>query len=183
MCHHHSPAVLPFCITGKELKPIYHLGAVIGTKAPFWDQRDEFGDTNLLVVKPEEGRSLARALGSHWVVLMRRHGATVAGTSLRDCVFRTIYSCRNAEYQVQAEGLGTIGPLNTGEAAAGGRDPSAAGAVEPRLGILGAARREEGRGAATPKSPKRGAARRASVSGRRKSAPRSAKKTARKGNR
>ena len=27
--------------------------------------RDEFGDTNLLVVKPEEGASLARALGKH----------------------------------------------------------------------------------------------------------------------
>ena len=30
---------------------------------PFWDQHDEFGDTNMLVVKPEEGASLARALG------------------------------------------------------------------------------------------------------------------------
>jgi ribulose-5-phosphate 4-epimerase/fuculose-1-phosphate aldolase len=120
VCHHHSPAVLPFCITGKKLRPVYHLGAVIGDDAPFWDQRDEFGDTNLLVVKPEEGRSLAKALGSNWVVLMRRHGATVAGTSLRDLVFRTVYSCRNAEYQVQAEGLGAISPLNAGEIAGAG---------------------------------------------------------------
>ena len=35
----------------------------MGASAPFWDSRDEFGDTNLLVVKPEEGASLARALG------------------------------------------------------------------------------------------------------------------------
>ena len=63
VCHHHSPAVLPFCLTGKKLTPVYHLGAVIGLNAPFWDQRDEFGDTNLLVIKPEEGRSLALALG------------------------------------------------------------------------------------------------------------------------
>ena len=42
--------------------PVFHLGAVIGDEAPFWDQRDEFGDTNLLVVKPEEGaRSPARS--------------------------------------------------------------------------------------------------------------------------
>jgi HCOMODA/2-hydroxy-3-carboxy-muconic semialdehyde decarboxylase len=32
---------------------------------PFWDSRDEFGDTNLIVAKAEEGASLARALGSH----------------------------------------------------------------------------------------------------------------------
>ena len=73
VCHHHSPAVLPFCITGMELEPVFHLGAVLGTAAPFWDSRDEFGDTNMLVVKPEEGRSLAKALGAHWMVLMRRH--------------------------------------------------------------------------------------------------------------
>jgi HCOMODA/2-hydroxy-3-carboxy-muconic semialdehyde decarboxylase len=182
VCHHHSPAVLPFCITGKELKPIYHLGAVIGAKAPFWDQRDEFGDTNLLVVKPEEGRSLARALGSHWVVLMRRHGATVAGTSLRDCVFRTIYSCRNAEYQLQAEGLGAIGPLSAGEAAQ-------AGEIHQQPGPLNRAweywmRRVEKKGEAPPRpSPKRGAARRAGVAGRRKSTPRGVKETARKGRR
>jgi ribulose-5-phosphate 4-epimerase/fuculose-1-phosphate aldolase len=115
VCHHHAPAVMQFCVSGEELVPIFHLGAVIGTKAPFWDQRDEFGDTNLLVIKPEEGRSLARALGPHWVVLMRRHGATVAGTSLRETVFRSIYSCRNAEFQAQARALGRVDQLTTGE--------------------------------------------------------------------
>ena len=60
VCHHHSPSVLPFCITGTELVPVFHLGAVLGTAAPFWDSRDDFGDTNMLVIKPEEGRSLAR---------------------------------------------------------------------------------------------------------------------------
>ena len=54
---------------------MFHLPAVIG-KVPFWDQRDEFGGTNMLVVKPEEGASLARSLGQNWMVLMRRHGAT-----------------------------------------------------------------------------------------------------------
>jgi len=57
VCHHHSPSVLPFCITGIELVPVFHMGAVLGTAAPFWDSRDEFGDTNMLVVKPEEGET------------------------------------------------------------------------------------------------------------------------------
>ena len=86
--HHHAHAVLPYAISGREMVPVFHLGAVIG-QVPFWDQRDEFGDTNMLVIKPEEGASLARALGPHWMVLMRRHGATVAGMSLRELTFRT----------------------------------------------------------------------------------------------
>jgi ribulose-5-phosphate 4-epimerase/fuculose-1-phosphate aldolase len=116
VCHHHSPSVLPFCITGIDLVPVFHLGAVLGTAAPFWDSRDDFGDTNMLVIKPEEGRSLAKALGSHWMVLMRRHGATLAGTSLRELVFRTVYSHANAEIQLRSMMLGKIGALSRGEA-------------------------------------------------------------------
>ena len=61
VCHHHAPAVMPFCIAGVPIVPVFHLGAAAGETLPFWNQRDEFGDTNLLVVKPEEGRSLARS--------------------------------------------------------------------------------------------------------------------------
>jgi ribulose-5-phosphate 4-epimerase/fuculose-1-phosphate aldolase len=117
VCHHHAISVLPYCITGVELVPVMHLGAALGGKVPFWDSRDEFGDTALLVSKPEEGRSLARALGDRWMVLLRRHGATVAGRSLRECVFRSIYTCRNAELQSRASGIGSISTLSAGEVA------------------------------------------------------------------
>jgi HCOMODA/2-hydroxy-3-carboxy-muconic semialdehyde decarboxylase len=90
VCHHHSPAIMPFCVSGDPVVPVFHLGAAMGPVAPFWDSRDDFGDTNLLVVKPAEGASLARALGAHHMVLMRRHGATVVGASLRELVFRAI---------------------------------------------------------------------------------------------
>jgi HCOMODA/2-hydroxy-3-carboxy-muconic semialdehyde decarboxylase len=115
VCHHHAPSVLPFCISGTELKPVYHLGATLGGKVPFWDARDDFGDTNLIVAKPEEGASLARALGAHWIVLMRRHGATVAGTTLEELTFRTIYTARNAALQIEAHALGYVSPLNPAE--------------------------------------------------------------------
>jgi ribulose-5-phosphate 4-epimerase/fuculose-1-phosphate aldolase len=115
VCHHHAPAVMPFCITGKPIVPVLHLGAAIGEEVPFWDQHDEFGDTNLLVVKPEEGRSLARALGSNSVVLMKRHGATVIGASLRELVSRSIYLCWNADYQFRASLIGELQPLHPGE--------------------------------------------------------------------
>jgi HCOMODA/2-hydroxy-3-carboxy-muconic semialdehyde decarboxylase len=116
VCHHHCPAFMPLLATGTDYMPIFHLGAVGGIRPPFWDQRDEFGDTNMLVIKPEEGASLARALGKHWMVLMMRHGVTVAGTGVRDCVFRSVFSARNAEYQVRAMTLGSdIATLSTGE--------------------------------------------------------------------
>ncbi len=115
VCHHHASAIMPFCISGDPIVPVFHLGAAMGPVAPFWDSRDEFGDTNLLVVKPAEGASLARALGKHAMVLMRRHGATVVGGSLRELVFRAIYSCDNARYLSEAKRLGNFSPLSPGE--------------------------------------------------------------------
>jgi ribulose-5-phosphate 4-epimerase/fuculose-1-phosphate aldolase len=113
--HHHAPAVMPFAIAGKPIVPVFHLGATMGEDAPFWDQHDEFGDTNLLVVKPEEGQSLARALGQHSAVMMNRHGATVVGASLKELVSRAIFMCQNADYQLRALALGTPQPLYRGE--------------------------------------------------------------------
>jgi HCOMODA/2-hydroxy-3-carboxy-muconic semialdehyde decarboxylase len=115
VCHHHAPAVMPFAIAGVPIVPVFHLGAAMGEEMPFWDQHDEFGDTNLLVVKPEEGRSLARALGTHSAVLMNRHGATVAAGGLKELVSRSIFMCQNAEYQLRAQMLSASAPLHRGE--------------------------------------------------------------------
>jgi HCOMODA/2-hydroxy-3-carboxy-muconic semialdehyde decarboxylase len=115
VCHHHAPAVLPFCIAGVPIVPVFHLGAAIGETVPFWDQHDEFGDTNMLVAKLDEGRSLARALGPHAAVLMRRHGATIVGGDIRQLVARSIFMCLNADYQLKAHMLGKVTQLSSGE--------------------------------------------------------------------
>ena len=120
VCHHHADSVLPFCVAGVPIVPVFHLGATMGHTAPFWDSRDEFGDTNMLVSSAEEGASLARVLGEHWVALMRRHGAVVAGRSLRECVFRAVHLKQNAEMQLRAAALGGISPLSAGETALAG---------------------------------------------------------------
>ncbi len=116
VCHHHAPSILPFCVSGAELKPVFHLGATMGDVVPFWDSRDEFGNTSLIVKEPAEGASLARALGPHWTVLMRRHGATVAGRTLEELVFRCVYTAHNAAIQTHAKMLGHVGPLTAEEA-------------------------------------------------------------------
>lgn len=120
VCHHHAPAMLPFCVTGTTLRPLFHLGATMGGVVPLWDSQDEFGDTNLLVSTEAQGMSLARALGLHWTVLMRGHGVTVAGRSVRELVFRAVYGMRNAELHLRAAALGPLQPLTQGEAEAAG---------------------------------------------------------------
>ena len=115
ICHHHAPAMMPYAISRAAMVPVYHLGASMGLQVPFWDSRDDFGSTALVLVKPEEGRSLAKALGQGWTILMGRHGATAAGKSIRECVFRTIFSCKNAELQTQAHLLGHVEPLSEKE--------------------------------------------------------------------
>ncbi len=106
VCHHHAPAFMPLLATRTDFVPVFALGNVGGNKPPFWDQRDEFGDTDLLVVTPAHGASLARALGRHWMALMNRHGVTVVGKSVRECAYRAITACRNADFQVRAMALG-----------------------------------------------------------------------------
>lgn len=115
ICHHHSGDILPFCVTDVPFHPVFHLGGTSGHSVPIWDSRDEFGDTGLVVIKPEEGRSLARGLGPSSMILMRHHGATVVGQSIQDMVFRTVFTTRNAEVLGRAHAIGKVDPLTHGE--------------------------------------------------------------------
>jgi ribulose-5-phosphate 4-epimerase/fuculose-1-phosphate aldolase len=116
--HHHSPSVIPFSVTSAELSPLMHMCAGIGTHVPTWDSRTKFGDTNLLVTGGAMATDLAAALGPRPVILMRGHGCVVAGLSLREVVFNSIYLQLNAELQMRATALGDITFLSEGEVAA-----------------------------------------------------------------
>jgi ribulose-5-phosphate 4-epimerase/fuculose-1-phosphate aldolase len=116
--HNHSPAVIPFAITGAPLRPVMHMCASMGGDIPVWDSRTSFGDTNLLVTAMPMARDLAAALGGRAVALMRGHGCIVAGGSLREVVFNAIYLQLNADLQLKASALGEITFLSDGEIAA-----------------------------------------------------------------
>lgn len=120
VCHHHAPSIMPFCTSDAELAPVFHLGATMGATVPLWDSQDDFGDTDLIVSTRDQGDSLARALATNWTVLMRGHGATVAGRSIRELTFRTIYGARNAEVQWKAAQIGVVRPLTAREATSAG---------------------------------------------------------------
>jgi len=113
--HNHSPSVIPFGVTGKKLKPFLHLCAHIGHEVPTWDSRDTFGDTTLLVGDMAMGRDLAKLLGARPTMLMRGHGATVVGRTVRHAVFVSVYLEVAAKLQMQAMALGDIKFLSPGE--------------------------------------------------------------------
>ena len=105
--HSHSPAVVPFGVTGAPLRPLYHMSAFLSGGVPVWDIRAAAGgDTDMLVRTPALGRALAQTLGARPVVLMRGHGVVVVGTSLPQAVFRSVYTELNARLQSEAMALG-----------------------------------------------------------------------------
>jgi HCOMODA/2-hydroxy-3-carboxy-muconic semialdehyde decarboxylase len=104
--HSHSPSTIPFGVTGTRLRPLMHMCAGIGTRIPIWDSRHQFGDSNLLVVNMDMGRDLAAVLGGRPVTLMRGHGCVVAGGSLREVVFNSVYLEVNADLQLKSQSLG-----------------------------------------------------------------------------
>jgi len=114
--HSHAPAVVPFGVTGTRLRPVWHMSAFLGTEVPVYEIRDFAGDdTDLLIRSNELGESLARTLGHTNVVLMRGHGATIVGATLKEVVFRSVFTHMNAELQMNALQLGEVNYLTPGE--------------------------------------------------------------------
>jgi ribulose-5-phosphate 4-epimerase/fuculose-1-phosphate aldolase len=115
--HNHSPSLIPFCNSDTRLRPMVGNAGFLGEGAPVFDIRtvDDDGDLNVCTVP--QGRGLARALGSHCVVLLRGHGAVVVGDTVRQVVRRAIIAETNARQQIQATMLGPVHFLTASEIA------------------------------------------------------------------
>jgi len=107
--HNHCHAVLPFTVTSEPLRPIVHTCATIGLHIPVWDAHTTFGDTSLLVSNINMARDLAHTLAHKTTVLMRGHGCTVVGRSVREAVYTAVYLRLNAQLQLEASRL--AGPV------------------------------------------------------------------------
>jgi ribulose-5-phosphate 4-epimerase/fuculose-1-phosphate aldolase len=112
--HNHAQEVIPFTVADVELRPLLHVAAPMGIP-PVWDIESVFGATDLLVRTQEQGQELAGALGDGRAVLMRGHGATVVGSSLREAVLTAIYLMVNAKVQATAMQLGSTKFLSSEE--------------------------------------------------------------------
>lgn len=115
--HSHSMAVIPFgLVKGFSFRAVTHMGSFIGTCAPVFEIRDVVGEDNdLLISSPKLGAALAKCLGDGTVVLMRGHGSTAVGNSLKQAVFRAVYTEQNARVLSEALRIGPVTGLSEGE--------------------------------------------------------------------
>jgi ribulose-5-phosphate 4-epimerase/fuculose-1-phosphate aldolase len=118
--HCHTPSLIPFAVCTKvDLKPLYHMSGFLGRGAARFEIRKYAGMTNLLVSTPALGKSLAESLGDKEIVLMRGHGATMVGETVRHSVYRAIYAALNAAMQTEAMRMGEVTYLESEEAELG----------------------------------------------------------------
>jgi HCOMODA/2-hydroxy-3-carboxy-muconic semialdehyde decarboxylase len=127
--HSHSPAVIPFGVSSTALRPLYHMSAFLGDAVPIFEIRTVGGPaTDMLIRNAALGAALAATLGPRPVALLRGHGSVAVGTSIRQAVFRAVYTEVNARLEAEALRLGTVTFLNEQEAT------SAAAVIDGQIG-------------------------------------------------
>lgn len=116
--HSHSPAIIPFgVVASARLRPVCHMSGFLHPASPVFEIRDTGGmSTDMLVRNSELGAALADTRGTHAVILMRGHGSTTVGGTLRQAVFRAVYAEVNARLQAAAMALGPVTYLSADEA-------------------------------------------------------------------
>ncbi|WP_128643470.1 class II aldolase/adducin family protein [Rhodococcus opacus] len=116
--HSHSPSVIPFSLCATPLRPVIHMaGFLASERTPVYEISDYAGDaSDLLITSAGLGASLAITLAGDSVALMRGHGSVTAGSSLRESVYRAVYTEVNARIQLEAHSLGNPRYLSAGEA-------------------------------------------------------------------
>ena len=115
--HSHSHSIVPLSVVkGTRLRALFHMAGFIGKEAPVFEIRATDGDaTDLLISSPELGRALAEHFRNSDIVLMRGHGSTVVGPTVKNAVYRAVYAELNARYQLQASQLGEVTYLTEDE--------------------------------------------------------------------
>lgn len=100
VCHIHSRMVTVIGIAGRDLVPVTNYAAFLGPGPvpTYTDPR--------LVLTPEKGDALARALGGHRACVMRNHGGVVVGPDIRQTVVASVYLEENAIRQYMALQIG-----------------------------------------------------------------------------
>ena len=118
--HSHSHAIVPLSVVkGMRLRALFHMAGFVSQGAPVFEIREAGGDgTDLLISNQALGRALAEHFDRHDIVLMRGHGSTVVGGSIKQAVYRAVYAELNARYQTEAMRLGEVTFLTEAESRA-----------------------------------------------------------------
>jgi HCOMODA/2-hydroxy-3-carboxy-muconic semialdehyde decarboxylase len=123
--HSHALALILFSIVKETLWPVFHMSSFLAQGVPVFEIRDDAGMTDLLVRTPAIGASLAKSLADKDVVLMRGHGATIVGPSIKEAVYRAVYTMINAELQERARRFDSPTYLSAEEATIADKSRSA----------------------------------------------------------
>ena len=106
--HTHDLAVIPFGLAGIALKPVVVQAGFLPPETPLFEVRDANKNQDkrgMLVINADLGAALAQRLGANPVILMRGHGDTVVGRSVREATVRTIYTHIDAQAEAAALAL------------------------------------------------------------------------------
>jgi HCOMODA/2-hydroxy-3-carboxy-muconic semialdehyde decarboxylase len=95
------------------------MSGFLGRGVARFEIREVAGMTDMLCSTPQLGAALAKSLADKQIVLMRGHGATMAGQSIKHSVFRALYAALNATMQMDAMRLGEVTYLADEEAMKG----------------------------------------------------------------
>jgi ribulose-5-phosphate 4-epimerase/fuculose-1-phosphate aldolase len=102
--HSHSQSVIPLSLTNIKLKPVVAQAGFLPLETPTFeirDARDKDG-RGMQITNEKRGAALAKALGNDPVILMRGHGDTVVGHSIKQAVVFAVYVDVDARMQSQA---------------------------------------------------------------------------------
>jgi L-fuculose-phosphate aldolase len=98
--HTHPTYTVAFSATGRPLRPISQPSAAFADGLPLYT------GTIDLIRSPETGAGVARALGSHKAVVMRSHGAAIAGAGIAEAVMLALALENACQIQILAESTG-----------------------------------------------------------------------------
>ncbi len=108
--HCHSPYSIMLSVVEKEVLPVTLFGSIFYEGVPVLD----LGPS--MVVSREHGRKLVQTLGDKYAVLLRGHGAVIAGESVEHACARAVMLEFNAKIQVFSSGLGVPIAFEKGQA-------------------------------------------------------------------
>jgi len=102
--HSHSQSVIPLSLTPIPLKPVIVQAGFLPLESPTFEIRDVRGKEarGMQVTNEKRGAALAKELGNGPVILMRGHGDTVVGHSIKQAVVFAVYIDTDARMQTQA---------------------------------------------------------------------------------
>jgi ribulose-5-phosphate 4-epimerase/fuculose-1-phosphate aldolase len=104
VCHNHSPFAVIVSSAGVEMRPVHSAGAVQVDPIPVYEEYEPEG--GMLITTDAEGDDVADVLGEGRAMILRGHGAVVAGETVTEAVLASLRLEYNARLLYHQASLG-----------------------------------------------------------------------------